>query len=123
MKVCVTSTGHDLESQLDQRFGRAMCFIILDTDTMNIEAFDNQAASSGGGAGITSAQTMVDKKVEAIITGNVGPKAMNVLKKAGIDVYQGVPDTIKKNVDQFKEGLFKKIENTVAPHYGMGGQK
>ncbi len=122
MKVAVSATGNTLENIMDQRFGRAAYFLIADPETMQIKAIDNQAASAGG-AGITAAQTMVDQGVGAVITGNVGPNAMSVLKAAEIPVYRGTPDPVRKNLEAFKKGALEKIEDTVPSHFGMGGPK
>ncbi len=120
MKIVISSTGNTLESAMDQRFGRAACFIVMDTDTMSFESIDNGAAASSGGAGITSAQTVVDKGVEAVITGNVGPNAMNVLKAAQIDIFKGSLVSVKENVEKFKKGLLEKVDTAVPQHFGMG---
>lgn len=124
MKVCFSSNGSSSDSVMDPRFGRAAYFAIADTDTMEFEIIENAAAASGGGAGITSGQLMVDKGVEALVTGNVGPNAMNVLRAAEIEVYKGSPISVKENLEKFKKGLLDKIDTTVPEHFGMqGGQK
>jgi predicted Fe-Mo cluster-binding NifX family protein len=126
MKICITSSGTSVDSILDPRFGRAAYFIIVDTKTMEFEVIENSAAAAGSGAGITSGQLMVDKGVEAVITGNVGPNAMNILKTANIEVYRGEAVSAKENVEKFKKGLLEKIDTTVSSHFGMGfrgGQK
>ncbi|MFA6671010.1 MAG: NifB/NifX family molybdenum-iron cluster-binding protein [Bacillota bacterium] len=123
MKIAVSATGNTLESQLDLRFGRAAAFIIMDTETMDFEAVDNSGAAAAGGAGISAAQLVADKDVEAVITGNVGPNAMNVLKAANIEIYRGNAASVKDNVEQFKKGGLTKINTTVPPHFGMGGRR
>ena len=124
MKVCFSSNGNSSDSVMDPRFGRAAYFAIADTETMEFEIIENAAAASGGGAGITSGQLMVDKEVKAVITGNVGPNAMNVLKAAEIEVYKGSLVSVKENLEKFKKGLLDKIDTTVPEHFGMqGGQK
>lgn len=124
MKVCLSSNGNSSDSILDPRFGRAAYFAIADTETMKYEIIENSAAVSGGGAGITSGQLMVDKGVKVVITGNVGPNAMNVLKAAGIDIYKGAAVSLKENLEKFNKGLLDKIDTTVPEHYGMqGGRK
>jgi predicted Fe-Mo cluster-binding NifX family protein len=126
MKVCISSIGKSLDSKMDPRFGRAAYFVITDFDTMKSEVIENSAAASGGGAGITSGQFMVDKGVAAVITGNVGPNAMNVLKAANIEIYRGVDVSVKENIERLKKGILEKINTTVPSHYGMssqGGQK
>ncbi|MFY9218688.1 MAG: NifB/NifX family molybdenum-iron cluster-binding protein, partial [Tepidanaerobacteraceae bacterium] len=90
MLVAISSKGNSMESMMDPRFGRAEYFIIADTDTMEFEVLENTAAVSGGGAGITSGQLMIDKDVQAVITGNIGPNAMSVLAAANIEIYRGV---------------------------------
>ncbi len=120
MKIAISATGNTLESGLDQRFGRAASFIIVETDTMEYEALDNAAAVSAGGAGISAAQSVVDKGAAAVITGNVGPNAMNVLKAANIEIYKGSATSIKENVKLFKKGALEKICTTVPAHFGMG---
>ncbi|OPZ88592.1 MAG: Dinitrogenase iron-molybdenum cofactor [Firmicutes bacterium ADurb.Bin419] len=64
---------------------------------------------------------MVDKGVKAVITGNVGPNAMNVLKTAEIDIYRGTAVSLKENLEKFNKGLLDKIDTTVPEHYGMQG--
>ena len=122
MKICISSSGNSAESAMDPRFGRAAYFVIADTDTMECEVLENAAAVSGGGAGITSGQMMVNKGVKAVVTGNMGPNAMNVLKAADIEIYRGAAISVKENIEKFKKGLLEKINTTVPSHYGMGMQ-
>ena len=122
MKIAVSATGNTMESQMDQRFGRPAYFMIVETDTMDFEAVDNSAAASSGGAGISAAQLVADKDIEAVITGNVGPNAMNVLKAANIEIYRGNAASVSDNVEQFKNGALSKISTTVPSHFGMGGK-
>lgn len=126
MKVAISATGSTLDSTMDQRFGRAAFFLVVDSETSQFEVINNEAAGAAGGAGITSAQTVVDKGVEAVITGNVGPNAMSVLNTAEIAIYRGVSASIQDNIDKFKKGTLEKIDNAVPSHFGMGltgGQK
>ena len=120
MKIAVSAAGNTMESQLDQRFGRAVSFLIVETKNMDYEAINNSAAASSGGAGISAAQLVADKGAEAVITGNVGPNAMNVLKAANIEIYKGSAASVKENVELFKKGALEKINTTVPAHFGMG---
>ncbi|NLY74994.1 MAG: dinitrogenase iron-molybdenum cofactor biosynthesis protein [Firmicutes bacterium] len=126
MKIAISATGNTLDGALDQRFGRAAFFLIVDPDTSQFEVINNEAAGAAGGAGITSAQTIVDKGVKAVITGNVGPNAMKVLNAAEIAVYRGVSASVRANIEKFKKRTLEKIDNAVPSHFGMGltgGQK
>lgn len=86
MKICITSSGDSLESQIDQRFGRCSFFIIYDNKNGTFEAVANSSINAGSGAGIQSAQFVIDKQVSMVITGEIGPKAEQVLKNANIRI-------------------------------------
>lgn len=90
MRICITSQGDNLESKLDPRFGRCMFFIIWDSATKDFLALPNPNIDVGSGAGIQSAQLVVDQQVQTVITGDVGPKAKNVLQLAGINIVTGM---------------------------------
>ena len=123
MKICVTSTGNSLEAQIDPRFGRCSYFVIVDSETMQFEAVPNMAAGASGGAGIQAAQTVANKGVKLLITGNVGPKAFQALASAGIEIATGAFGTVREAVEKYKRG---ELSNTGAPtvggHFGMGGR-
>lgn len=123
MKIAVSSTGSTLESRMDQRFGRAKSYLIVETKTMTYDAFLNDTTKTFGGAGVASAQFVVDHGVNAVITGNVGPNAMSVLHSADITIYRGVDDTILQNVVLLQKGELETIDKTVEAHFGQSGQK
>ena len=108
MKVAVTSTGKDLDANLDPRFGRAQHFLVVDTDTMAFEVRENtQNLNLPQGAGIQAGKNVVEAGVEAVITGNCGPKAFMVLEAAGIHVITGIQGTVKEVVEKLKAGELK----------------
>ncbi len=102
MKVAVSSTGNDLASELDSRFGRCAWFVIVDTDTMQYEAVANDHAQLPSGAGIQAASFLASYNVEAVLTGNCGPKASQAFAASGINVYTGYYGTVKEAVESFK---------------------
>jgi len=124
MKVCVTSENNNLDSKIDTRFGRCQYFIIVDTDTLNFEAIQNPNIESMGGAGVQSGQFVAEKKVKAVLTGNVGPNAFQTLQLAGIDVVIGVSGTVKEAVEKYKKGELKPTKGpSVNSKFGMPPKK
>jgi len=110
MKICVTSQEDNLDSQVDQRFGRCQYFVIADTETLEFEAIKNPNIEAMGGAGVQSGQFVAGKQVKAVLTGNVGPNAFQTLKAAGIDVITGVSGSVKEAIEKYKKGGFKSTQ-------------
>jgi predicted Fe-Mo cluster-binding NifX family protein len=105
MKIAVTSTGKDIQSAVDPRFGRCAAFVVYDTETEQAEAVDNsQNLNAPQGAGIQAGQTVSDLGAQAVVTGHCGPKAFRVLKAAGIDVVVGAEGTVKEAIDRYLAG-------------------
>lgn len=104
MKIAISSTGRDLDAQVDPRFGRCQCFIVVDPITRAFDVLDNAAAASSGGAGIQSAQMIINAGVDAVMTGSLGPNATDVMSTAGLKVYLGVSGTVRQALQQYAEG-------------------
>jgi len=111
MKVAITSEGPDMNSGVDARFGRGRYFIVVDTDTGEFSAEDNtQNLNAVQGAGIQAGRNVVDLGVEAVITGNVGPKAFATLEAGGVKIYIGASGTVSDALDKFKAGELECVE-------------
>ena len=122
MKIAITASGDNLDSQLDPRFGRCQNFVIIDPNTMDFEAMPNESAMASGGAGIQAAQTIVNIGIDTLITGNVGPNAYEILSAAGIETMTGASGTIRQALEQYNNGsLHSAAGATVGAHAGMGG--
>ena len=71
---------------IDPRFGRARYFIVYDTDDDTWAVIDNvQNSQISHGAGVQTAQNVVDAGAKVAVSGNFGPKAADVLNAAGIE--------------------------------------
>lgn len=120
MKICITSEGNRLDSQVDPRFGRCMYFIVLKTDTMEFDVIDNSNAQAMGGAGVQAGKVIIETGAEAVLTGNVGPNAYRTLQAGGVEIITGVSGMVKEAVEKFKNGELKPAESpNVESHFGM----
>ena len=124
MKIALTSTGKELTSDIDPRFGRCAYFIVVDTDSMNVEVFQNENKELNSGAGIQSATFIASKGIQAVITGNCGPNAIDVLSAADIDLYTGEGgNTVKESMERFTAGRLRSSRTMGAasnPAPGLG---
>lgn len=122
MKVAVCSSGKELDSLADPRFGRCAYFLIVDTETFDSTALENPGVNLAQGAGIQAAQMISSLGVSAAITGNLGPNAHQALSAAGIEAYACSGETVRNAVNLFNAGALGKISSpTVAAHAGMRG--
>ena len=123
MKIAITSSGDNLDSQMDPRFGRCQYFVIVDPDTMDFEAMQNESAMASGGAGIQAAQTIINAGINTLITGNVGPNAFEVLSTAGIETMTGASGTVRQALELYKSSSLQSAASaTVSSHAGMSGK-
>ena len=111
MILLISTTGLTIDSPVDPRFGRAKNFIAYDTDTGSYTEHDNSInLNAVQGAGIQAAMTAIDLGAEAVLTGNIGPKAYSALDIAKIDVFIGAKGTVRDTVDAYQKGLLAKAE-------------
>jgi len=105
MKIAISTSGKDLDSKVDPRFGRAAGFIIYDTENKTSEYIANaQNLNAVQGAGIQSAGIISATGAQALITGHCGPKAFTALKAAGIKIFTGADGTVREAVMKFSTG-------------------
>lgn len=122
MKIGISATGPDLDTEVDPRFGRCRYFVVVDPETMQFESIDNSGAAAAGGAGIATAQMIAGTGVEAVLTGNCGPNAHQALSSAGIKVMTGVAGKVRDAIESYNSGQFvASTQPNVADHYGTAG--
>lgn len=84
MLILITVQQPDINSPVDERFGRAACFLIVNTETDEWQAVANPARDNRGGAGVATAQFAADHRVDAVISGDFGPNTIAPLNTANI---------------------------------------
>ncbi len=110
MKIAVSSTGKGLDSEVSSVFGRCPYFLIIELNEESyslVEVVENKGAEQSSGAGISAAQLVAEKGVAAVISGNIGPRASDVLRQFDIRVYiqQG---TVRDVLERFAKGELKE---------------
>ena len=112
MKIAFTTSGNDLNSPMDSRFGRAAAFLIYDLETETFEIVDNsQTLNAAQGAGIQAAETVVRAGAKALVTGHCGPKAFRVLSAAGVKIYTTDCATVSLALEQYKQSKLQEADS------------
>ena len=113
MKIAISSTGQSPDCKMHELFGRCDFLIVFDTETGEVKAVKNENKDAESGAGIGCAQVVFDEGAQAVISGKVGPKAYEVLRHAGVDVFLAYPESLVSGVlIRYKEGRLRKMEIT-----------
>ena len=121
MRIVVTANGADLDAPASPIFGRCPMYVFVDTETMAFEAVENPAIGAPGGAGIQAAQFVVERGAQAVVTGNMGPNAFNVLQSANVPIYLFGGGTVRQAVEAYKAGQLSATGGASAQaHAGMG---
>lgn len=110
MKIAVSAKGSTMERDIDERFGRCPYFIIVEVADGNykfLETVKNIGSKRTGGAGSFAAKLVAEKKVDAVITGEVGPNAFEVLKQFGIKIHKS-SGKVEAALKQYAEKAMKK---------------
>lgn len=112
MIIAITSTGRDVDSQMDARFGRAKYIMIYDTDNQSFKAHDNNVnLNAAQGAGIQTAQNIIEFGAVVLLTGNCGPKAFKVLEAGGVKTYTAPNSKLSDAIKMYQENKLSLLTN------------
>lgn len=110
MKIAISATGPDLKSLSESRFGRAKSFLLYDLETDTYSILENeQNYALPQGAGVQTARHLIQSKVKVVISGHVGPKALETLKAGKVKIYLTSPRTISEILEDYKQDLLEEI--------------
>lgn len=120
MKIAVSSTGKEVSSLLDPRFGRCAFYALYDTGDRKWNFLPNPASLEGSGAGIKAAQFLIEQKVDVLLTGDVGPNASRILNSAGVKICSLPEVSLEEAIKQYEQGRYKIVTGaTVGSHAGL----
>ena len=114
LKIAIATNGNNgMDDTVSNVFGETRTFTIANIGKGKIKdttVLKNSLASYGISAGLIVIQTLVDKGVDILLTGYVGPKALMALENTGIKIYESINinDTVRDAVIKFKQGAYKE---------------
>ncbi len=111
MKIAISSQGKEENSLMDSRFGRCEYFCIYDIEDAGFKVIENTAINSNAGAGIEAANLVLKENIDAIVTGNIGPHANEVLKRSNIKIFTSDVKRISDIINEYKRNKLKEFNN------------
>jgi predicted Fe-Mo cluster-binding NifX family protein len=124
MKIAISTSGKNLDSAYDPRFGRAAYFCIIDPETSVFEALSNPAIDATGGAGVQASQFIARNGAIAVISGAFGPNAYDALTASEIKMYLAPSGdfTVLDILERFKAGQLEQATTPSHQGYHSGRQ-
>ena len=117
MKLFLTANGENLKNHIDSSFGRCSFFLLYDTEDDSYEFIENIHKDEQTGVGTAVAQEAIDLEVNAVISLNPGPRAFNMLKEAGIEVYHiNSGENLSDVLDSFLHNELIPLESYLPMH-------
>lgn len=121
MRIALTTVGKTLDASMDARFGRCPYFLLVDAETLAIEAIKNTKVMLGANAGMEVVRLLESKGVTVVLTIHCGPNAFLAMAAAGIKVFTGCDGRAGDCLESLLANRLQQATSANAPrHYGLG---
>jgi predicted Fe-Mo cluster-binding NifX family protein len=87
-------------------FGKTPYFTFIklkDGEIKNIDVIESNGKHGGGSK--TPAEIILDSKANVLISGNLGSKAVSMLRSNGVEVFSGASGKVKDIIKEWKMGM------------------
>ncbi len=113
-KICIPiDKDKGLDSSISIHFGRADKFIFIEIDNNKINHYyakNNPHKEKEIRAGLSAASLVMEEKIDAIITKEMGPISFHTLRDNIVDIYIGIDGNIKDIVTKLSKQELKKLK-------------
>jgi len=123
MKVYVSSAAPTIFSEVDQKFGRCSYFLVYDTETRKTRIIENVSSDTGQGAGVSTSRKIVSEGANVVITGNIGPRAFEILSASGVTIFLAEEMSVKEAIADYERGVLTPIESASIEGHEILGTK
>jgi len=109
MKIAISTTTAGETATLEMRFGRCPYFAVYDSETKEFEWFENEGIKATSGAGTGAAQALINRGIDIVISGQFGPKAVQVLEAGKIKMLLAPADIpLDEVISKWQAGTLKE---------------
>jgi len=109
MKIVIPTNGKKgLEDTVAEHFGRCLTYTFLNEKGEIVEIIDN-VSEHGGGQGLPP-ELMKRHGADVLLCRELGPRALNLCKELGIEVYVYPAETVKEIFELWKNNKIKKAD-------------
>ena len=117
MKIVIpTNSKNGLDDKVAEHFGRCLTYTFLNEKGQVIEVIDNTSERIGS---ISLPPELIKKHgADVLLCKDLGPKALNLCKELGIEVYVCQAETVKEIFELWQDNKLKRadIEDACEQH-------
>lgn len=118
MKIAVTAEGRGRNAKVDPHFARARCFRVLSLGGRGFVICNSiDARQTPHLAGTQAAGTLIGLGVQAVIVGQIGPKAFATFQAAGVRVFQAKEKTVAEAITSLQAGELPELTGANAAEH------
>ncbi len=119
MKICFpTATKQGIDGTVFGHFGSAPHFVIVDTETEVTESVDN-CDGLAPHAGCNPFKALFHRQLDGLIVGGLGDGMLEMLNMGGHRVYQAESESIRENIELFKQNSLCELQTQQSAEAGM----
>ncbi len=108
MIIALPCVNKEENAFVSENLGRTNYFYIYDTNLKSGEFFANDRKDQTHGAGIKTAEFLLQNKVEVLITPRVGEKALDVLR-GNLKIFLSENKSIEENIELYLKNELKEF--------------
>lgn len=86
MKIAIPASEKNINSLIDERFGRCHYFCIYNRQSGETRFMENEISNAAGGVGPKVAGLLAEEGIAEVVALEVGPKAKRILDKLNIKI-------------------------------------
>ncbi len=116
MKIAISATGRDLDSNIDIKFERCHFFLILDLEKNSLLPIENKTKDRPYEIGGVIGQLIANEGIDSVITSDIGPSAFEMFKQYGIKIYQS-KGIVEDAIQLLKDGKLLELTKATVPSY------
>ncbi len=122
MEIAVAIEKTEIHSAVSYSFGKSEYFLFYNNESKREQIIRNPFLGTLGGAGIQTAQLLIEKNADAAIVNQIGWTAFRILYSAGIKVYHSEGGSAEGAIINLSEGNLITIEVTNFPGLPADGE-
>lgn len=109
MKICIPTESKDgKKAKIYGHFGSAPCFTVYDTENDAVDIIDNSNQHHVHGA-CQPMGALTGKKIDAVVCGGMGARAVQKLTEGGIKTYRASGGTVEEIIKRYKQGELEEL--------------